>query len=208
MAGKAVAVAKAAKVAKKPAVVAKAAKKPAVVAKAAKKPAAKATGKVVAKAAKKPATTKATGKATAKKPVATKATAKKPVVAKFNLNKLMMLIVRDAPKKGKKMMGGYIAADINNIKQQIVNFIHAHYKKIVEKIRKIEPTYNDIGDITLIGATNDTIIKIANDRTLSGELIGAALSNTSTDSEIYEQNFYTIVVALCKVYATFTTYTK
>ena len=51
-------------------------------------------GKAVAKAVvKKPVA--------AKKPVATKkpVAAKKPAVAKFNLNKLMMLIVRDAPKK-------------------------------------------------------------------------------------------------------------
>lgn len=98
MAGKAVAVAKAV-VAKKP--VAKAKKPVAAKAVVAKKPA------VVAKAAKKPV-------------------AKKPAVAKFNLNKLMMLIVRDAPKKGKKMMGGYKVADpqIVDIKNIIYNFIN------------------------------------------------------------------------------------
>ena len=130
MAGKAVAVAKA--VVKKP-VSAKAVAKP--VAKA-KKPTAKATGKVVAKAAKKPA-------------------AKKPAVAKFNLNKLMMLIVRDAPKKGKKMMGGVKISESDTIRKLILDFIGKYRFRITTLLNKVDKRGIE-NDMTQPEITTDT----------------------------------------------------
>lgn len=208
MAGKAVAVAKAAK---KP-TVAKAVKKP-VVAKAAKKPVAKATVKVVAKAVKKP--------------VATKATAKKPVVAKFNLNKLMMLIVRDAPKKGKKMMGGYKKADLQaTIFTPIITFITNNKQRINSRITDIlsnedllkttvglpvadgipaifNETLNEADTIQFINniAEQEYLQKTLDNFTLPNTVSITDLSNY--DKRTYDTNFMTIVIALCKVYKRF-----
>ena len=185
MAGKAVAVAKA--VVKKP--VAKATGK-------AKKPTAKATGKVVAKAAKKPATG-----------------AKKPAVAKFNLNKLMMLIVRDAPKKGKKMMGGYKDSDIStNILNIIKTFIHINYNRIAYNLDRIDkagagagagydisdppPHLNDIHQIIEHINSNSKSIKVNLNR----------LTTTNTDSLVYIRNYMRIVIVLCETFCDFKRY--
>lgn len=208
MAGKAVAVAKA--VVKKP-VAAKAVAKP--VAKA-KKPTAKATGKVVAKAAKKPA-------------------AKKPAVAKFNLNKLMMLIVRDAPKKGKKMMGGYKKADtdIAAIQKTILDFLIKDNirERILSRIREVYTisenqaldtirNANTVGDYlknTDVKEINKFISYMIND---FGEEISnidvpvPAIANTNTiaynEKRVFNINLMIIVRALCQVYVNFTNYAE
>ena len=203
MAGKAVAVAKAAK---KPAV-AKAAKKPAV-AKAAKKPA-------VAKAAKKPAVAKA---------------AKKPAVAKFNLNKLMMLIVRDAPKKGKKMMGGVKSSDSDKIRRLILDFIGKHRLIITTLLNKVDkrgievdmtqpeintdtttPWEGDLNGLILHIYTNKIVsnvdaIKYTDANNLQKYLINDDTTNYpkkddhSQDKSVLDDIFMTVVIALCNVY--------
>ena len=108
-----------------------AAKKPTA---AAKKP----TAAAKKPTAKKPTAKKPTAKKpTAKKPTAKKPTAKKPTTAKFNLDKLMMLIVRGAPKKGKKMMGGYAMNPMKTIETIILNLIVSLKPKLVERINEI-----------------------------------------------------------------------
>ena len=75
---------------------------------------------------KKPTT--AAKKPGVKKPTAAK---KKPATgAKFNINKLIMLIARGAPKKSNKMTGGYDQARINPLTTMINNFIEASYDRI------------------------------------------------------------------------------
>jgi len=75
---------------------------------------------------KKPTT--AAKKPGVKKPTAAK---KKPATgAKFNINKLIMLIARGAPKKSNKMTGGYDNARINPLTTMIDNFIEASYDRI------------------------------------------------------------------------------
>ena len=198
MAGKAVAVAKAAK-------------KPAVVAKA--------TGKATVKA-----TGKATVKVVAKKPAVV---VKKPAVAKFNLNKLMMLIVRDAPKKGKKMMGGYKKADLQaTIFTPIITFITNNRQRINSRITDILSNENllkttvgvpvadgtpDIFNETLnVANTIPFINNIAEQDFLQKTLDNFTLPNVVSISELskydkrtYDTNFMTIVIALCKVYKRF-----
>ena len=200
MAGKAVA-----KAAKKPAVVAK---KPVVVAKA--------TGKVVAK---KPAVV-------AKKPAVV---AKKPVVAKFNLNKLMMLIVRDAPKKGKKMMGGVRKTESDAIRTIILDFIGKHRLRITTLLNKVDKY--DIGiDMTITQINDDTstlwngslhglifhiyenkIVNNANANiyTDANNLQKYLISNTNNypkmddhtlDKPVFDDIFMIVVIALCNVY--------
>lgn len=100
-------------------------------------------GKAVAVAkavAKKPVGAKAAKKPVgAKKPVAAKKPAdKKPAVAKFNLNKLMMLIVRDAPKKGKKMMGGVKISESDTIRKLILDFIGKYRLRITTLLNKVD----------------------------------------------------------------------
>ena len=218
MAGKAVAVAKAAKkpAAKKP-TVAKAAKKP-----AAKKPTVAAKKPTVA--AKKPTVAKA-----AKKPAVAKATGKKPAVAKFNLNKLMMLIVRDAPKKGKKMMGGVKSSDSDKIRQLILNFIGMHRLRITTLLNKVDKyglhadmTPADItADITTPweGDLNGLILHIYTNKIVNNantamykdvnNLQQYLISNTtnypkkddhSQDKSVLDDIFMTVVIALCNVY--------
>lgn len=191
----------------------------------------------VAKAAKKPAvvkakaTGKATGKAVVKKPTAAKAVVKKPAVAKvakFNLNKLMMLIVRDAPKKGKKMMGGYKKAALQaRIFTPITDFITKHKERIKNRITEL--LSNEVllkttiqlnaGDATPI-IFNDTfnesnieqfIINIGEHAYLRNTLDNFTLPNipdkstelSKFDKRTYDCNFMTIVIALCKVYKLF-----
>jgi len=75
---------------------------------------------------KKPTVKKPT--TAAKKPTAAK---KKPATgAKFNINKLIMLIARGAPKKSNKMTGGYDLARINPLTKMIEDFIEASYDRI------------------------------------------------------------------------------
>ena len=168
-------------------------------------------GKAVAKAVvKKPVA--------AKKPVATKKPAtgaKKPAVAKFNLNKLMMLIVRDAPKKGKKMMGGYKDSDIStNILNIIKTFIHINYNRIAYNLDRIDkagagagagagydisdppPHLNDIHQIIEHINSNSKSIKVNLNR----------LTTTNTDSLVYIRNYMRIVIVLCETFCDFKRY--
>ena len=205
MAGKAVAVAKA--VVKKP--VAKA-KKPVVAKAVAKKP-------VVAKAvAKKPAVAKAV---VAKKPVA-----KKPAVAKFNLNKLMMLIVRDAPKKGKKMMGGYPLKDVQPTLDLIKPYLLTKKDRIIERITAVRSVITVDADktsldnaIKSLNTTDPTVfidyirnegnITIVN--TLRKDLVNydkpQIINNDryQIDKQDFDSNFMIIIIALCDVYSNF-----
>jgi hypothetical protein len=189
---------KAVAVAKKPAVVTK---KPAVVAKAAKKPA------VVAKAAKKPV-----AKA-----------AKKPAVAKFNLNKLMMLIVRDAPKKGKKMMGGYPLKDVQPTLDLIKPYIISKKDRIIERINAVRSVVTVDADKTdldnairsLSSDLTQFISYIRNEgdkgtvNTLRTELVNInkppIINNNryQIDKQIFDSNFMIIIIALCDVYSNF-----
>jgi hypothetical protein len=193
---------KAVAVAKKPAVAV--AKKPAVVA---KKPA------VVAKAAKKPV-----AKA-----------AKKPAVAKFNLNKLMMLIVRDAPKKGKKMMGGVKKTESDNIRNLILAFIGKYRLRITTLLNKvdkrgIEPdmTTTEINSDTTTpwnGDLNGLILHIYENNIVSNadatiykdvnNLQKYLISDTNNypknddhakDKLVLDDIFMIVVIALCNVY--------
>ena len=193
---------KAVAVAKKPAVAV--AKKPAVVA---KKPA------VVAKAAKKPV-----AKA-----------AKKPAVAKFNLNKLMMLIVRDAPKKGKKMMGGVKKTESDNIRNLILAFIGKYRLRITTLLNKvdkrgIEPdmTTTEINSDTTTpwnGSLHGLILHIYENNIVSNadatiykdvnNLQNYLISDTNNypknddhtkDKHVLDDIFMIVVIALCNVY--------
>ena len=85
-------------------------------------------------AAKKPT-------AAAKKPTAA---AKKPT-AKFNLNKLIMLIGRNPQKKGKKMMGGYMNQTVNPIKDIILTFLNK-----IETRRRIKRYLHDYYNNTMV----------------------------------------------------------
>jgi hypothetical protein len=198
-------------------------KKPAVVK-------AKATGKAVAKPAKKPVAkaTKA-AKAVAKKPVVKKPTGAK--AAKFNFNKLIMLIIRDVPKKGKKMTGGYKKTDLQvNIFTPITKFITTHKQRIKNRITEIlsnetllKPTIGitvgdsipDIFTETVNESDIEKIIKnIAEQADLHKTLDNTTLPNTiqpdaiGFDKHMYVINFMTIVIALCKVYNSFNTTVK
>lgn len=183
------------------------------VAKAAKKP--------VAKAAKKPVAVKATGKVVAKKPVVV---AKKPVVAKFNLNKLMMLIVRDAPKKGKKMMGGYKKATVQPILDIITPFLILKKERIIARINAVRSAITIQADNT---ALDNAIISLNSadptgfidyifnlDKTqiiaqLRNDLVNydipAIIDNNrqQIDKQDYDSNFMIIIIALCDVHYNF-----
>ena len=75
---------------------------------------------------KKPTT--AAKKHGVKKPTAAK---KKPATgAKFNINKLIMLIARGAPKKSNKMTEGYDQGRINPLTKLIEDFLEASYERI------------------------------------------------------------------------------
>lgn len=78
---------------------------------------------------KKPTT--AAKKPGVKKPTAAK---KKPATgAKFNINKLIMLIARGAPKKSNKMTGGYKEDRITSLKKLIDDFIVTSYDRIKQR---------------------------------------------------------------------------
>jgi hypothetical protein len=192
-------------------------------------------GKAVAVAkavVKKPVAAKAVAKkpvaakAVVKKPVAAKA-AKKPAVAKFNLNKLMMLIVRDAPKKGKKMMGGYKKAPLQaGIFTPITTFITTYRPRINNRITEILSNESSLkttvgvavaAPIPVVVTTTVTeksieqfIMNIAEQEFLYKTLDDFTLPSPVTDANrynfdkrTYDCNFMTIVIALCKVYKLF-----
>jgi hypothetical protein len=88
-------------------------------------------------------------KADVKKPVAVvkkadgvkKPVAKKPNVGtKFNLHKLIMLIIRDAPKakKGNKMTGGVKSDDVENMRKIIIKFVGKYRKRISTQLNKVD----------------------------------------------------------------------
>lgn len=202
-------------------------------------------GKTVAKAAKvavkkadvkkKADGKKADGKKKAdgvKKPVA-----KKPNVGtKFNLHKLIMLIIRDAPKakKGNKMTGGYKTTDtvIEQIKTDILTFIKN--PKISIRIQnRIKDYYiatdghaqdtiekaNKIGE--LLKNTNDTKVKSFIEYMNAGmgdEIIEIDKPVPNIDEpknsyaykekRVYNVNLMIIVKALCQVYLNFNNYAE
>jgi len=201
-------------------------------------------GKTVAKAVKV-AVKKADVKKKAAKPVAVvkkadgvkKPVAKKPNVGtKFNLHKLIMLIIRDAPKakKGNKMTGGYKTTDtvIEKIKTDILTFIKN--PKINIRIQnRIKEYYipadghapdtiekaNKIGE--LLKSTNDAKVKSFIEYMNAGmgdEIIEIdkpepkidELSNSYAYKEkrVYNVNLMIIVKALCQVYLNFNNYAE
>ena len=180
----------------------------------------------VAKAAKKPAVVakKPVGvKAVAKKPAVAKATGKKPAVAKFNLNKLMMLIVRDAPKKGKKMMGGYNKATVQSILDIITQFLILKKERIIARINAVRSAITVRADITALDAAitslsadptgfidyifnfdkTPIIAQLRND--LVNYDIPAIIDNNrqQIDKQDYDSNFMIIIIALCDVHYNF-----
>jgi len=182
---------------------------------------AKATGKAVAKAVKKPVVAKAVkpAKAVAKKPTGAKA-------AKFNFNKLIMLIIRDVPKKGKKMTGGFEAQSFELIKGLIIDFINNHKKRIYDRIkdsyvaRGTAQNHKDYAKQTVNYITNDIVAtddtSIAGFHTFVGNITNplfhniildkgspAAVIDTNeaeTDKRMHIVNFMRIVIVLCQVY--------
>ena len=90
---------------------------------------------------KKPTT--AAKKPGVKKPTAAK---KKPATgAKFNINKLIMLIARGAPKKSNKMTGGYDQGRINPLTKLIEDFIEASYDRIKRRAESKTNTGGNAG---------------------------------------------------------------
>jgi hypothetical protein len=190
---------------------------------------AKATGKAVAKAVKKPDVAKAVKpvKAVAKKP-AVKAVVKKPTgakAAKFNFNKLIMLIIRDVPKKGKKMTGGFEAQSFELIKGLIIDFINNHKKRIYDRIndsymaRGTAQNHKDYARQTANYITNDIVAtddtSIAGFHTFVGNITNPLFHNiildkgspaaidtneAETDKRMHIVNFMRIVIVLCQVY--------
>jgi hypothetical protein len=191
-------------------------------------------GKTVAKAAKKPAVVAKKPVVVAKKPaVVAKATgkvvAKKPAVAKFNLNKLMMLIVRDAPKKGKKMMGGVNKTESDAIRNIILSFIGKYRLRITTLLNKVDTRGIEI-DMTTSEITADTslpwngslhglifhiyknkivsnadAIKYTEANNLQKYLISDANNypkkdNHTQDKRVLDDIFMIVVIALCNVY--------
>ena len=199
-------------------------------------------GKTVAKAekAEKAAVKKADGKKAdgvkkAAKPVAVvkkadgvkKPVAKKPNVGtKFNLHKLIMLIIRDAPKakKGNKMMGGYNTTDtdIQKILNMIIEFLNKDATR--ERIKKrITEVYVDgkysknLIDYSkeiinqLNGSNFDQnsvkefirrIISSINQKLCDGNAPNdhSSLTPIQKDKRTHNINFIYIVVELCNVY--------
>jgi hypothetical protein len=174
-------------------------------------------GKTVAKAAKaeKAAVKKVDGKKAAK-PVAVvkkadgvkKPVSKKPNVGtKFNLHKLIMLIIRDAPKakKGNKMTGGYDDKAIEtNILKPIQEFIHVKYNRIATILKKLTgygisnppPPLQDIHQF----------IEHINKNKLQ---IQTQVNNVKkTDKDVYERNLMNIVIMLCVVFCDFKKYSS
>ena len=192
-------------------------------------------GKTVAKAAKaaKAAVKKADGKKVAK-PVAVvkkadgvkKPVAKKPNVGtKFNLHKLIMLIIRDAPKakKGNKMTGGYNTTDpdIQTILNMIIVFLNKEdtRERIIKRITEVnnakatQEEKDYLNEITkLLNTTIDAssvkefikrIISSINTSQLSNfnkPTVYNSLSPIQKDIRTHNVNFIFIVVELCNVY--------
>jgi hypothetical protein len=102
---------------------------------------------------KKPTT--AAKKPGVKKPTAAK---KKPATgAKFNINKLIMLIARGAPKKSNKMTGGYDGTRIKSLTDLIDSFISSSYDRI--KTRAGSKTTTNGGALNANGNINDPIFQ-------------------------------------------------
>jgi len=122
---------------------------------------------------KKPTT--AAKKPGVKKPTAAK---KKPATgAKFNINKLIMLIARGAPKKSNKMTGGaYNQARIDPLTKMIDDFIEASYDRI--KTRAELPTTT-----APAGPLDDNIRTLATDA-IQQKAAGAALAPHTTAREL------------------------
>jgi hypothetical protein len=189
---------------------------------------AKATGKAVvkavAKAAKKPAMAKAVKPAKAAKAVAKKPTGAN--AAKFNFNKLIMLIIRDVPKKGKKMTGGFEAQSFELIKGLIIVFINNHKKRICDRIndsyaaRGTAQNHKDYARQTANYITNDIVAtddtSIGGFHTFVGNITNhlfhniilekaspaviPATNEAETDKRMHIVNFMRIVIVLCQVY--------
>jgi hypothetical protein len=192
-------------------------------------------GKTVAKAAvKKTDGKKADGVKKAAKSVAVvkkadgvkKPVAKKPNVGtKFNLHKLIMLIIRDAPKdkKGNKMTGGYDAASIQPIKDIIINFINDKSKKIRDRITDSYSLESNQTHISYADTTANYITLPINGKnivayfhTFVGNILDPNfnkvildinkptpfnnLSDNMRDIRTYNVNFMKILIALCDVY--------
>jgi hypothetical protein len=195
-------------------------------------------GKTVAKAAKaaKAVVKKADGKKAAK-PVAVvkkadgvkKPVAKKPNVGtKFNLHKLIMLIIRDAPKakKGNKMTGGYDAVSIQPIKILIIDFINGKSKRIRDRITDsysaegtnqnhkthAETTAAYIANPISSANTKNFHLFVSNilQKNFNNAILEIDLptpfdnlSDNMRDIRTYNVNLMTIVIALCDVYMRF-----
>lgn len=125
---------------------------------------------------KKPTT--AAKKPGVKKPTAAK---KKPATgAKFNINKLIMLIARGAPKKSNKMTGGYDQPRINPLTTMIDNFIEASYDRIKTRAALETTTGGAAGGATV--PLNDNIRGLAN--TAAGAKAGAPAAYTTAREEL------------------------
>lgn len=105
---------------------------------------------------KKPTT--AAKKPGVKKPTAAK---KKPATgAKFNINKLIMLIARGAPKKSNKMTGGYKGDRIKSLTDLIEGFILTSYERIKQRAAAPTTTAGAAGGMinTVVNGLVDTAI--------------------------------------------------
>jgi hypothetical protein len=189
-------------------------------------------------AAKKPAVAKAKAtkavKAVAKKPAVAKAAkvakavVKKPA-AKFNFNKLIMLIIRDVPKKGKKMTGGVKDTDVEQIRTKIIEFVGKKRNRITTLLNTVDiygihknmsdaDIAKDIskkweGDIhsLILHIYNNKIVSNADltlypdDNKLQEYLTSESLTypkkdDHTNDKGVFDKLFMIVVVALCKVY--------
>ena len=195
-------------------------------------------GKTVAKAVvKKVAVKKADGvkkvdvkKADVKKVVVKKADAKKAVVkkpnvgTKYNLHKLIMLIIRDAPKakKGNKMTGGYNTADtdIQKILNMIIEFLNknATRERIKKRITEVnaDATEDEKKYLTEITKLLNTTIDATSVKEFIRRIISSihtsqlcnfnkptaynSLTPIQKDKRNHNVNFIFIVVELCNVY--------
>lgn len=105
---------------------------------------------------KKPTT--AAKKPGVKKPTAAK---KKPATgAKFNINKLIMLIARGAPKKSNKMTGGYKADRISSLTKLIEDFIEASYDRIKQRAFAQTTTGGAGGAGATVNLNNDVFVAV------------------------------------------------
>jgi hypothetical protein len=190
-------------------------------------------GKTVAKAAKaEKAAVKKVAVKKAAKPVAVvkkadgvkKPVAKKPNVGtKFNLHKLIMLIIRDAPKakKGNKMTGGYNTTDtdIQNILNMIIVFLNKdttreRIKKRITEVYVSGKQTQDSNEIInqLDGSNFDQTSVKDFIKHITSNNIGQTLCNINApdayisltsiqqDKRNHNMNFIYIVVELCNVY--------